>query len=257
MCLIGFSWKQHPLYKLVLVANRDEFYQRPTQALHFWETYPGLLAGKDLEGGGTWLGIHQRGRFAALTNYRDPAHILAQAPSRGDLPLQFLVGASSPAQYLASLLPKAQAYNGYNLLVGDRESLFYYSNYTTNYQMLPPGLYGLSNHLLDTDWFKVRRLKAKLHELLQDPDPDDTALLALMQDPSLPAGEADIQQTGLSLAQEKMLAPMFIQSPHYGTHSTTVLKIDYDHNIQLREKVYSNAYRAEQLHSFSLAATLG
>ncbi|GAB4396079.1 MAG: NRDE family protein [Microscillaceae bacterium] len=257
MCLIGFSWKQHPVYKLVLVANRDELYQRPTQALHFWESDPGLLAGKDLEGGGTWLGIHQQGRFAALTNYRDPAHILPQAPSRGDLPLQYLVRASPPAQYLEALMSKAQAYNGFNLLVSDLESLCYYSNYAEGYQVLPPGLYGLSNHLLDTDWFKVRRLKAKLQQVLQDKNPEDTALLALMHDPSPPAQEADIQQTGLSLAQERMLAPMFIQSPHYGTHSTTVVKIDYDHNIQLTEKVYSNAYRGEQIHSFSLSASLG
>ncbi len=221
MCLIVFSWKQHPDYQLIVAANRDEFYARPTLQAHIWETNPLLIAGKDLQAQGTWIGITTSQRFAALTNYRDLANLKAEAPSRGELTTNFLLGQDSPKEYLEKLQTSAKSYNGFNLLVGTVEELYYFSNYENKIRKLEAGLYGLSNHLLDTDWFKVKRAKEKFAKTIQTKFTADD-LFQTMQDPT-EAQHDQIQQTGLSQEKEKMLSSMFIQSPQYGTCCSTVI----------------------------------
>ncbi len=250
MCLIGFSWKNHPRYALILVGNRDEFYHRKTASAHFWEDAPHILAGKDLEGGGTWLGINKQGQFTALTNYRDLANLKQDAPTRGLLTLDYLQADIAPTDYACLLLPHADKYNGFNILLGDLEHLIYFSNYAPKVNVLAPGLYGLSNHLLDTNWYKVNKLKTKLYEVLKTKEPNPEELLNLMYDLDIPP-DPQVQQTGLRMEQEKMLSPMFIQSPEYGTHSTSVLMIDYENNVRFFERVYGNAHREAEEQSFS------
>ncbi len=158
MCLIVFAWRQHPDFPLIVAANRDEFYERPTLAADFWADHPEVLGGRDLKEMGTWLGITRKGRFAALTNYRDPLHVRADAPSRGWLVRDFLTGERGAEDYLARLRDRGAAYNGFSLILGDAAGLYYYSNRgEEGPAALAPGVYGLSNHLLDTPWPKVRR----------------------------------------------------------------------------------------------------
>lgn len=238
MCLIAFSWNQHPNYKLILVANRDEFYKRKTQAAHFWEENPNILAGKDLEAGGTWMGFNKGGKFAALTNYRDIQNLKSVAPSRGDLTTQFLDKKLQPYDYLESIAENAYQYNGFNLLVSDLKEMYYFSNYQNQIRRLDAGLYGLSNHLLDTDWYKVVQLKAKLLEAIQSPEIDIATLLDVLHNPDKPE-DAFVQQTGLSMDRERMLSSMFIESEDYGTCSSSVVLIDYSDRISFTERIYN------------------
>jgi uncharacterized protein with NRDE domain len=255
MCLIVFAWNQHPRYRLVLVANRDEFYARPTQAAHWWASPPGLLAGQDLAAGGTWLGITRNGRWAALTNYRDPAQFGRPARSRGDLPLGYLAGTQPSADYLVALHPEAAAYNGFNLLAGDLSQLNYYSNYQGQVRPLAPGVYGLSNHLLNTPWYKVQTAQARLQQVLAAPELATETLLDLLHLPQPPPDD-QVQRTGLPLEKERMLAPLFIASPDYGTCSTAALLIGHEGQVWLAERNH-NPLRppATQQFEFSLEPT--
>lgn len=223
MCLIVFAWQVLPDTPLVLAANRDEFYARPTLPLHEWSAHPGIWGGQDLQAGGTWLGLSRHGRFAALTNYRDPAQFGRQAPSRGQLTTDFLLSEMDPKTYLESILPIANRFNGFNLLVGTASELWYLSNYEGRVREVLPGIYGLSNHLLDTPWYKVRRAQEGLTDLLSRGLPSTVALLDMMKDPTLPAQANEVQQTGLPFERERLLSPMFIQSPEYGTCSTSAI----------------------------------
>lgn len=159
MCLLLISYNCHPAYPLIVAANRDEFYNRPTEKAHFWKDHPKLLAGRDLEAGGTWLGVTKKGRFAAVTNYRDMRTLKEKAVSRGELVTNFLLSELSPLKYGRILSTRAKEYNGYNLLSADMESLYYFSNQTNKLEKLQDGVYGLSNHLLDTPWRKVIKSK--------------------------------------------------------------------------------------------------
>jgi uncharacterized protein with NRDE domain len=250
MCLIAFNWKNHPRYKLILIANRDEFYQRKTLSAHFWDENREVLAGKDLEGGGTWLGITKSGYWSALTNYRDIANLKSQAPSRGMLTFDFLNQKPSPTIYLSSIAEKAPDYNGFNLLVGNTEELCYYSNYQSEIRSLGAGLYGLSNHLLDTDWYKVEKIKDKLQKAIQDDMLEQGDLFDLLFDKEKPE-DARVQQTGLPLDRERMLSSMFIESPNYGTCSSTVLLIDYQNQAQFFERVYNTQDKIVRENSFT------
>jgi uncharacterized protein with NRDE domain len=239
MCLIIFGLKAHPRYKLVMIANRDEFYARPSLEAHFWEENAQVLAGKDLQAGGTWLGVHKKGRFSALTNYRDPKNIKENAPSRGDLITNYLLDNIDPLKYMFQVQLKAAQYNGFNLLVGDSEDVFYYSNYSKSIQKVSSGVHGLSNHLLDTYWYKVALGKEKLENYLNNhQELKVLELLDLLEDESKPEDESHIQQTGLSIEQEKMLSSMFIRSPLYGTCCSTVFLWDNNDEITFVEKTY-------------------
>jgi uncharacterized protein with NRDE domain len=175
MCLIFFSLNQHPLYKLIVAGNRDEFYSRETAPAHFWVDHPHIIGGRDLEACGTWLAMNKKGRISLLTNYRDPQNINPHAPSRGQLVSDFLLTDQDAKTYLTSLEQTEKKYNGFNLIVGDADTLWYYSNYRDGITEIQAGFYGLSNHLLDTPWPKVTRGKEKLKPILtrQNINPDD------------------------------------------------------------------------------------
>jgi uncharacterized protein with NRDE domain len=240
MCLILFAWKMHENFPLVLAANRDEFHERPSAPAAFWEDAPDLLAGRDLREGGTWLGITREGRLAALTNYRDPTSLKIGAPSRGRLVCDYLRGREIPEAYLLRIAPDADLFNGFNLLVGDPERLFCFSNRGAR-ERLDPGIYGLSNRLLDTPWPKVERGKTALLALLagkQDPSPE--TLFDLLTDRTRPPDDR-LPDTGVGLAWERILSPLFIESPVYGTRSSTVLLIDRRGDVTFAERVFDGA----------------
>jgi uncharacterized protein with NRDE domain len=179
MCLILIAHGAHPEFPLVIAANRDEYYERPTAGAAFWHDHPHILAGRDLECMGTWLGVTRGGRFAALTNFRDPRERKTDAPSRGRLVSDFLVTDNNPREYLKDVSRQAQRYNGFNLLVGDLDGVFYLSSREARVQELSPGIHGLSNHLLDTPWPKVARGKQRLQAALSG-GPNAETLLGLL-----------------------------------------------------------------------------
>jgi uncharacterized protein with NRDE domain len=238
MCLIVFSYRQTPGFRLILAANRDEFYDRPTRALAFWKNRPDILAGLDMRGGGTWLGITKAGRIAAITNFRHIPSIRADAPSRGMLVKNFLTGDASPADYLDHVQSIGNRYNGFNLIVGDAETLFYYSNRGGDIYRMPPGLYGLSNHLLDTPWPKVQRAKNRFQSLLAYQagfKSDD--MFELLHDTSRPPDNT-LPDTGIGLEWERILSPMFITSGVYGTRSSAMILWKDDGEITFSERTY-------------------
>lgn len=257
MCLIAFNWKNHHKHKLILIANRDEFYHRSTQPIHFREEYPSILAGKDMEAGGTWLGINKTGKFTALTNYRDPVNTMQNAPSRGHLTLNYLKNISGPREYMKEVAQTASTYNGYNLLAGDLEDLFYFSNYENDTRKLVKGTYALSNHLLDTPWYKTSRVKQKLTQAIQKENIETSALLDLLYDMEKPE-DRFVQQTGMSMNMERMLSSMFIESPNYGTRCSSVVLIDYDNTISFTERIYipKTRERKEQTFQFTVNKTI-
>lgn len=239
MCLILFAHDAHPEYRLVLAANRDEFYARPTAAAHWWADTPGLLAGRDLRSGGTWLGVTRGGRIAALTNVRDPEAERGDAPTRGALVRDFLAGSEAPDVYLRRLAPRAGAYNGFNLLAGDGRHLLYYGSPEGRVRELSPGVYGLSNHLLDTPWPKVERGRAGLAAVLRDGGGvEPEALFRLLADAE-PAADAELPDTGVDRAWERALSSPFISTPEYGTRASAVLLVSRDGVATFIERTFS------------------
>jgi uncharacterized protein with NRDE domain len=236
MCLIFLSVNNHPDFKLIVAANRDEFYNRKTAPAEFWSDHPEVLGGRDLEAGGTWLGVSKSGRISMITNYRDLTNINPKAPSRGQLVLDYLTSRVSPSAYLQSLEPKAKQYNGFNLITGTPDELWYFSNYREGVQELQPGLYGLSNHLLETPWPKVANGKRKMKELLSKSfKPED--FFNLLFDDQVAADNL-LPDTGVGLERERALSSMFIKSPGYGTRCSTVVMVDNSHQIFFTERVY-------------------
>jgi uncharacterized protein with NRDE domain len=221
MCLILLAWRVHADYPLVVAANRDEFFARPTAAADFWVDQPTVLAGRDLEAGGTWMGMTRSGRFAALTNYRSPEHHQAGRPSRGQLVADFLTGASGPEAYLQDRAEFGQRCNGYNLLVSDGNDLYCASNVSGEIHRLKPGVYGLSNHLLDTPWPKVGAGRTALEQAL-GALPDQHALFNLLTNDLIHPDHA-LPATGVPMEWERLLSAAFIKSPDYGTRTSTVL----------------------------------
>jgi len=222
MCLILFAWKTHPKHDLILAANRDEFYDRPTLRAYYWQENSGLLAGKDLTGGGTWIGVAKSGRFAALTNYRDPDHIDPDAPTRGTLTTDFLSSEIPPDAYLEKLIMSDKKYNGFNLLVGNNDSLWYYNNVDHNIEDLPPGLYGLSNGLLNESWPKVESGKAALAKTLATDPIVPEALLKILDSKKI-AIDSQLPKTGVPIQWERSLSPLFIATENYGTRCSTII----------------------------------
>jgi uncharacterized protein with NRDE domain len=238
MCLLLIALEQHPEYRLVLAANRDEFYDRPTGKAAFWKDAPELLAGRDLKAGGTWLGITLAGRLAAVTNYRNPKDTKPRAPSRGSLVSEFLKGTESAGSFLGDLSRGPHRYNGFNLIAGTVDELFWYSNRGGEIVRLSKGLYGLSNHLLDMPWPKVEKAKSGLRRLLSSGDVlRSEDLLALLRDRTLPPDE-DLPQTGVGMAWERILAPIFISGPRYGTRSSTVILVDRKNRVLFTERTF-------------------
>lgn len=238
MCLVLFAYRTHLDYSLILAANRDEFYERPTAPARFWEQAPGVLAGRDLRHGGTWLGIDRRGRFAAITNYRNPAAKKVNPPSRGLLVSRFLLGKVKPVDYLREVHARRHRFETFNLLVGDLNGLYYYSSRTAQSQLLNPGVYGLSNYLLDSPWPKVETGKFKLNELVSTRKSiDSECLFSLLAERYIPPDEA-LPDTGIGIEWERILSPPFIQSPTYGTRSSTVLLISTRGTVTFTERSF-------------------
>ncbi|MDE3839305.1 hypothetical protein C0966_08050 [Bacillus methanolicus] len=235
MCLILFAYRVHPDYPLILAANRDEFYERPTAPAAFWDDHPSVLAGRDLEKGGTWMGVTRTGRFAAITNYRAPGHDRSDAKSRGFLVSDFLTGTDKPKEYLEIVQQDRGLYNGFNLLVGDTESLYYYSPILNEISKVEPGIHGLSNAVLDTPWPKIKKGKEELTQAISNNIIDEALLLSILSD-SEEAPEEELPDTGIGREWEKMLSPIFIKSSTYGTRASTILIIDNDNNIVFNEK---------------------
>ena len=240
MCIVLLAFKYRPDFKLILAANRDEFYDRPTAPADFWEEAPRMLAGRDLRAGGTWLGITRNGRFGVLTNYRDPASLKEDAPSRGALIHEYLRGNDPPLPYLERLALKGHRYNGFNLIIGDHERLCYYSNRLDRPRELEHGIYGLSNHLLDTPWPKVTRAKDLFAPLISTPEVPEHGPLFRILDDRTPAKDEDLPDTGIGSEWERLLSPIFITSPRYGTRSSTVLLIDHEDHVTFVEKSYGS-----------------
>ncbi len=239
MCVIYFAFDQHPDHPLILLANRDEFYERPSVAAACWPDSPDIYAGRDLTAGGTWLGVTKSGRFAAVTNYRDP-NSPPGTRSRGHLVAEFLKSKLSAREYLAAVQNHRDAYSGFNLIVGEigeRHEVFYYSNRGEGIRELSAGTYGLSNHLLDTPWPKVVKGKSQLTELLRSHQISDQDLFDVLSDESL-ASDKDLPSTGIPYEAEKALSPIFIKTTDYGTRCSTVLKFDRSLQWQFEERVF-------------------
>jgi uncharacterized protein with NRDE domain len=235
MCLIALSYHQHPQYPLIIAANRDEHYERPTRAARFWDDKPSILAGKDLQADGTWLGITKQGQWSALTNYRDPSIQRQNPPSRGKLPLNFLQNSQQPENYLTNVQAYSEQFMGFNLLAGSISQLGYYSNTMNEIQLLDPGLYALSNGLLDTPWPKVERAKSQLHKLVTEDKIAEEALFNLLQD-EREAPDEQLPDTGIPKDIEKKVSPIFIKSDGYGTRCSTVILVSSKGEVQFTER---------------------
>lgn len=237
MCLIFLSLKQHPTYKLIIAANRDEFYNRQTATADFWKDHPNIIGGRDIEANGTWMGMTTSGMISMLTNYRDPKNINPKAPSRGQLVSDYLEQNSAPEEYLKQIEPKARAYNGFNILVGNQDEFYYLSNYKTGITRVTNGLHGLSNHLLETPWPKVKIGKQKLGLLQKASDISSEQLFEFLYDGER-AADDQLPDTGIGLERERALSSMFIKSPGYGSRCSTIILVDQENKVEFSERVY-------------------
>jgi uncharacterized protein with NRDE domain len=224
MCLILVAWRVHPNFPCVVAANRDEYFGRPTAEADWWAEPGDILAGRDLQAGGTWLGVTRAGRFAALTNFRDPAAIKPDAPSRGTLVTGFLTTEGSTAAGLQEIARRGAQCNPFNVLCSDGQDLGVYESTTGVGRMLGPGVYALSNHLLDSPWPKVTQAKSRLAEALGDL-PQSAAMLDLLRDTE-PAVDEELPRTGVSLELERMLSSAFVRGENYGTRCSTIVTTD-------------------------------
>lgn len=244
MCLIVFAWQVKPNSPLIAASNRDEFYARPALPAHRWEDYPQIFAGRDLEGGGTWIGIaHDKDkkgwRFAALTNVRAPHLMKDNAPTRGLLVSNYLASEMTPEEYIRKIRHESYHYNGFNLLVADKDTLIWYSNMgymnPRNGYPLKPGIYGLSNALLDDPWPKVVRTRAQFAQLLGTHAPEE-AYFDMLSD-TTKAPDSMLPKTGVSYEWEKLLSSVFIESPTYGTRASTLVEMYNNEPPVLHERV--------------------
>ena len=249
MCLIFISLNNHPTYQLIVAANRDEFYSRQTAPASYWEDHPDILGGRDLEAMGTWMAMTKSGKIAMVTNYRDPKNINPKASSRGKLVSDYLIQPVSPEAYLKALEPHGKEYNGFNLVVGYPNELFYYSNYGSAATTIKNGFHGLSNHLLDTPWPKVQRVKKKFESLLKAAKVEPEVLLeALYDEQRAPA--QDLPDTGVGSELEQALSSMFIKIPNYGTRCSTVVLIDKQNEVTYSERVYNTVDFSSRTNTF-------
>lgn len=236
MCLLFFSYQVTPGYRLVVAANRDEFLSRPTAPLAFLNKEKTILAGQDLHGGGTWLGITAQLKFAAITNYRDPQSHKPDAPSRGEILKHYLAGDLDACQYIHNLAEYGSRYNGFNLILGDKDELYYYSNISVGPQKLGPGFYGLSNNLLDVAWPKVVRGKKLLRShMIETEKIEPVEILSLLEDTYCPPDD-DLPDTQVGLEWERLLSTIFIDGTDYGTRSSAVITVTGEGEVEFVEK---------------------
>lgn len=233
MCLIVVGWRIHPDFPLIVAANRDEFYARPSAPAGRWPEAPHVLGGRDLEAGGTWLGITDAGRFAAVTNVREPGAAPGRI-SRGLLTRNFLLGEQPALDFGASV--EGTDYSGFNLLVADAETLCYRSNRSGAPHFLAPGIYGLSNHLLDTPWPKLVAARQGFADAIAALPATDMFFALLADDRIVP--DSALPQTGVPLEWERRLSAIFVRSENYGTRASTVVTMATDGRIRLEERAF-------------------
>lgn len=237
MCLLVFNFGQHPDYSLIFGGNRDEFYDRPTASADWWEDAPHVFGGRDLKGGGTWMGGTERGYWGVVTNIRAPGSYNEDARSRGELVAQYLRREPAPLAYLRTVRQEADQYNPFNLLVGTTTSLYYVSSAEKGIRAVEPGLHGLSNHRLDSSWPKVQRARHKLQVILEQGRIAPDALLNLLHD-RRKASREDLPDTGIGEVRERQLSPIFIEGNEYGTRASTVLLIRRDGTLTFVERTF-------------------
>jgi len=235
MCLLVFAWRVHPELPLVFAGNRDEFHDRPAEAAHWWREPEGMLGGKDLKAGGSWLGIHRNGRFAVVTNYREPAVDTGGMRSRGDLVLDSLASQAPLVEWTDGLATRRDDYGGFNLIVGDGERLHYLTNRGDDRLDLAPGIYGLSNRRLNTPWPKVTTVRDGLSGLIDTQQVDSGSLFDLLADRT-PVPDDKLPRTGVPLEWERALSAVFIAGPRYGTRACTVVLIREDGRASFWER---------------------
>ena len=253
MCLVNFHYKQHPVYSLIVAANRDEFYERPTAPANYWEDHPDILAGRDLLQMGTWLGISKNGRFAALTNFRDSS-LLDGTQSRGTIVKDFLNTQKSPSEFIDKLSKERESYGGFNIILADGKQFLHYNNVLNERNDIIPGTHSLSNHTLNTPWPKVEYGKRSLSQYVEE-HPDQVnpeALFHLLANEEV-APDHSLPVTGIGLDMERSLSPLFIKLPQYGTRSSTVLLIDQEKNVDFIERTFHNgAFYSERKYHFKI-----
>ncbi|MBS3755159.1 MAG: NRDE family protein [Desulfobacterales bacterium] len=240
MCLIAIAIASHPEYPLIIAANRDEFYSRPTAPLAYWEDHPDILAGRDLESRGTWLGVTRSGKIGAVTNFRDPAALTPWGKSRGQLVRDYLAADQSPGDYLAAVEAQKASYTGFNLVVGNTGEIWWYSNKNGGKIRLPAGIHGISNHLLNTPWPKVEAIRRKLHALIQGSRAiAPYSVLDLLFDRTV-YPDHNLPDTGVGPECERRLSPVFVSSPNYGTRSSSVILVEASGRLVFCERTFSN-----------------
>jgi len=244
MCLILFAYRQHADYPLIVIANRDEYYARPTRDAHWWDDAD-IFAGRDLEAGGTWLGLNRQGRLAAVTNVREPGGMKPGKKSRGHLTRSFLSGIAQPDEYLRQLMPHDQDYAGFNLLLGGPQALWFYSNRDHGIRRIEPGVYGISNGGFDEPWPKLSSAKTELAAMLTG-DINDVTLMEILTDHQV-AQDHELPSTGVELDIERLLSSRFIRSPGYGTRACSVVTIDTSKRVRFSEQNYPDAEHSGKL----------
>lgn len=241
MCLVALALRALPGEATLIAANRDEFHDRPTAALTSWQDGSDIIAGRDMQAGGTWMGMTSAGRFAFVTNYRDPTRQRALARSRGELVTDYLASDETPEAYMGRISASGDQYNGFNLVVGAGDTAFYYSNKGGAPRALPPGIYLLSNHLLDSPWPKSERLRTRFTAMLRSLDAggsiDMSTTLDMLRDTTVAADDA-LPRTGLPLDRERLLSSPFIVSPQYGTRSSAVMHLGANSAYWMAERRY-------------------
>lgn len=253
MCLILFAFQQHADYPLIVIANRDEYYARPTRHAHWWDDAD-TFAGRDLEANGTWLGVNRQGNFAAVTNVREPGGMKAGKVSRGELTRNYLSTTQTAEEYLQQLAPHDQDYAGFNLLLGDRQGLWFYSNRDHGIKRIEAGIYGISNGGFDEPWPKLSSGKLELEAMLSS-GIDAGELMEILTDHRV-AHDHELPDTGVPLDIERMLSSRFIRSPGYGTRACSVVLMDKHQQVAFREQNFSDAEHDGRLvqESFSISS---
>jgi uncharacterized protein with NRDE domain len=256
MCLLVLAWQVHPRYRLVVAANRDEFHERPTAAMAGWPSPDDILAGRDLRAGGTWLAIDRKRRFGVVTNFRELQRPAPDAPSRGNLIPSYLRNVADAGRFLEELETTANLYSGFNLLLADRDSLWYASNRADRFaRALSPGIYGLSNEFLDTPWPKLRRVRQRFDPLMKRPGAvSKEELFAILEDPTQAGVDDELPQTGLSREWEQLLSSPFVSNNDYGTRSSTVVMVEPSGALSVTERRFGPLGRPVGQTEFGLDA---
>jgi uncharacterized protein with NRDE domain len=254
MCLLVLAWDVHPRYRLIFAGNRDEFHDRPAAPMGWWTDLPDILAGRDLQAGGTWLGMSRTGAFGVVTNFREMQRPTPGMPSRGALVTGYLKGGAASVQFLSELKTKAEEYAGFNLLLADSSQMRYASNRAQPFERaLPAGVHGLSNHLLDTAWPKLARTRERFEKLIAQRDPGPEELLVMLADRQVAADDL-LPDTGIGLDWERLLSAPFIVNERYGTRCSTVVRIGHDGSVDVGERRFDRGGRITGEDAFEFHA---